>query len=294
MKRAIQSSTVLSIFTFLLIAAVCGCSVEASKQADDKTDVKSATAANAVNVSKTNKGATIKIEQGSPADTVRAFYTSLREKRFREAIYLTNLRPAIEGLTDAELKDFQIDFENLSQQIPQEIEINGEIITGDVATVTAKLPGEDPDKLELQKIELRKENGVWIILTVDAEAEKRIKTEGKNYFYNLRIDTHHEEARKMLDRVSKAEIVYSTQNQGLFGEISQMIESGFLPPDIQASESTGYIYSVKLSSDRKKYSASAVPAEYGKTGKLSFWVELDSKGTPHLDSRDNGGKPVKN
>jgi len=241
-----------------------------------------------------SKGATIKIEQGSAADTVRAFYTKMREKKFREAIYLTNLRPAIEGLTDAELKDFDVDFEALAQQIPQEIEINGEIVTGDKATVTAKLPGEDPDKLELQKIELRKQNGVWIILTVDADAEKKIKDEGKNYFYNLRIETHHEEAKKMLDRVSKSEIAYSLQNQGLFGDIPALIGSGFLPPDIQSSVSTGYNYSLKLSSDKKKYSASATPAAYGKSGRLSFWVELDGKGMPHLDSVDNGGKPMKN
>ena len=287
-----MSSKILSIFTFLVITIVCGCSVEASKRADDKTDAK--TAETRADSPLTSKGATIKIDSGSPADTVRAFYSKLREKKFREAIYLTNLRPAIEGLSDTELKGFDVDFEALAQQIPQEIEINGEIITGDQATVTAKLPGEDPDKLELQKIELRKENGVWIILTVDADVEKKIKEEGKNYFYNLRIDTHHEEAKKMLDRVSKAEIAFSTQHQGLYGEIKALIESGFLPPDIESSVSTGYNYSLRLSSDKKKYTASATPAEYGKSGKLSFWVELDDKGAPHLDSEDNGGKPMKN
>src|SRR5215217_4397971 len=86
------------------------------------------------------KGATIEIKPESPADTVRAFYKSLREKRFREAIFLTNLRPAIEGLTDTELKEFQVDFETLSVQVPEELQINGEIISGDSATVTARLP----------------------------------------------------------------------------------------------------------------------------------------------------------
>lgn len=293
MKRDFLSSKLLSIFTFFVVAFVGGCSVEASKRDDDNSAVK--TAETRVDpASPSLKGATINIEQGGPADTVRAFYSKLREKKFRDAIYLTNLRPAIEGLTDKELKDFDVDFEALAQQIPEQIEINGEIITGDQATVTARLPGDDPDKLELQKIELRKENGVWIILTVDADAEKKIKEEGKSYFYNLRIATHHEEAKTMLDRLSKAEIAFSTQNHGLFGEIKALIESGFLPPDIQSSVSTGYNYSLNLSPDRKKYTASATPAEYGKTGKLSFWVDLDDKGMPHLDSKDNAGKPMKN
>lgn len=291
MKRSVLPSRMLSTVTFMLIATVCGCSVEASKRADEKRETKAAETNAAQPLT---RGATIKIEQGGPADTVRAFYSKLREKKFREAIYLTNLRPAIEGLSDTELKDFDVDFEAMSQQVPQEIEINGEIITGDQATVTAKLPGEDPDQLELQKIELRRDNGIWIILTVDADVEKKIKAEGKNYFYNLRIDTHHEEARKMLDRISKAEIAFASQHQGLFGEIPALIESGFLPPDVRSSASTGYDYVLKLSPDKKTYTASATPAAYGKSGKLSFWVELDAKGTPHLDSKDTGGKPMKN
>src|SRR5215203_1205320 len=60
-------------------------------------------------------GATIDIKPNSPADTVRVFYGHLREKRFRDALFLTNLRPAIEGLTDSELKDFEVDFESIAK-----------------------------------------------------------------------------------------------------------------------------------------------------------------------------------
>ena len=128
-----RASKFFSVFAFVMIA-VCGCSVEASKH-DDKTAEVKAEAKNAGNSAV--RGASIQIDPGSPADTVRAFYSKLRDKKFREAIYLTNLRPAVEGLTDTELKDFDVDFEAISQQIPQVIEINGEIISGDNATVTA-------------------------------------------------------------------------------------------------------------------------------------------------------------
>src|SRR5206468_8878517 len=128
---------------------------EAAKQRVDQASTNSAEA----------KGATIPIDPNGPADTVRAFYKLLREKKFREAIFLTNLRPAIEGLTDMEMKDFALDFEAIAGQVPAEVEINGEIITADNATVTANLPNADGDKKEIQTIKLRKENGIWVILS---------------------------------------------------------------------------------------------------------------------------------
>src|SRR5689334_17414030 len=158
--------------TVLSLLCTAGCSVEASKATPEqiKTAVKTEAAT-------TTHGATIEIEANGPADTVRAFYKFLREKKFRAAISLTNLRPAIEGLTDAELKEFDVDFESIAGAVPAEVEINGEIVTGDLATVTAKLPNDD-DKLEMQQIRLRKEGDFWVILSADEEAEKRIRKEG--------------------------------------------------------------------------------------------------------------------
>ncbi len=271
--------------TALLSVALAGaCSVAESKNPTSPKSVDQT--AN----SSEPKGATIPIDAGGPADTVRAFYKLLKEKKFREAIFLTNLRPAIEGLTDMELKDFAVDFEALAGEVPAEIEINGEIITGDAATVTVNMPNEDGDKKELQKINLRKENGIWVILSVDEEAEKKIKQEGKNYFYALRIETHEQEARTMLERVAKAEIAHSLQSGGEYADMQTLVTAGLLPDDIKTSESTGYSYTIELSDGGKKYSATATPANYGKSGRLSFRVQLDAKGIGHISSKDNGGK----
>lgn len=239
------------------------------------------------------KASTIEIKPNSPADTVRAFYTALREKKFREAIFLTNLRPAIEGMTDAELKEFEGEFGAIAKHVPKEIQINGEIVSGSTATVTAKLPTEDLDKQEIQQIKLRKNGDVWVILTVDESAEKRISEEGKNYFLTLRIETHEDEARDMLDRVAKAQMAFAATNQGNYGDVEALIKAQFLPDDIRSSESTGYRYSVTVTPDKKRYSASALPAVYGKTGKRSFAVDLDAKGQPHLTSRDDGAAKTK-
>ena len=264
------------------LGVICSCSSTETKVAANTA------ASGARSSSNASKGATIDIEPGGPADTIRVFYAKLREKKFKEALFLTNLRPAIEGLTDTELQDFSLDFEALAGQIPAELEINGEIISGENATVTVNIPNAETGKTEAQPIKLRREGSVWVIQTVDAEGEKRIKAEGKQYFYNLRIEAQHEEAQAMLRRIAKAQLVFSAQNSGLFGEMQALVAAQLLPDDITSSKSTGYNYEIKLSSDKKSYFANATPAEYGKSGKLSFLLDkLD------IRSKDNGGKPLK-
>ena len=281
------------LFCLLAISFVVnnGCAASATNAGPTAAEIAASTAAEIA--AKPGRGATIDIKPNSPADTVRAFYTALREKKFRQALFLTNLRPAIEGMTDTELKEFEVDLEVIAKHVPAQIEINGEIVTGDNATVTAKLPTEDLDKEEIQEIRLRKKGDFWVILTVDESAEKRVKKEGKNYFPALRIETHQDEARDMLDRVAKAQMAFAAQNQGNFGDMDSLINAELLPADIRSGESTGYVYSITVSPDRKKYSAAAAPAVYGKTGKLSFAVELDANGQPRLTSTDYGAKKTK-
>lgn len=284
MQKVRFASFLSAFFIFVLVSA---CSVAESKTAQVaappdtlKSDPNAA------------RPASIKIEPNGPADIVRIFYGHLRERRFREAIYLTNLRPAIEQLSDNELKEFEVDLSAVARHVPSDLIINGEIITGDKATVTAKLPGDDIDKVDLQELNLRKENGNWIIVTVDEAAEKRIKETGKNYLRILRIETHQDEAKEMLNRIAKAQIAYATQNGGKFGDIRSLVGGGLLPNDALSAESTGYTYVVTLTDDAAKYYATATPAEYGKSGLMSFIVKLNDKNSPLLSSKDTGGKPM--
>lgn len=264
-----------------------GCSSAPSKAAETDSAVVESESSVAV---KTSRGPTIEIKPNSPADTVRAFYDHLREKRVRDAIFLTNLRPAVEGLTDTELKEFQVDFDAVAKYVPAQIEINGEIISGASATVTAKLPTEDLDREEIQEIKLKKAGDVWVILTVDESAEGKIKKEGKNYFRALRLETHQDEAKDMLDRVARAQMGFAAQNGGLYGDLNALVHAGFLPADIRTGGSTGYRYAVTVTPDRKRYSAWAKPIQYGKSGKMTYGVELDGLGQPHLIKRDDGPK----
>lgn len=292
-KKFFQISLLTTVFSALMVG---GCAVEAAKvneavkretikNTESKTTVESST--------KPTKGATIEITENSPADTVRVFYKKLRENRFRDAMFLTNLRPALEGLTDTELADLQLDLAKIAQQVPADIEINGEIISGSYATVTARLPDNETQKIALQEIKLRKDGDYWIVLTVDEKAEAAVKKDGNQYFFNLRLETHEAEAKAMLGRVSKAQMIYSLQNEGAFGEMNALIEKGFLPADIMTSDSTGYNYKLTLAPDKKKYYATAEPAVFGKTGKNSFLLDLDDKQTPRLKVKENKNQTSK-
>lgn len=298
MVNIVPGNRVANLCMVLMLALLCiasGCSSTEPKAAANTAN--STTANTAVvetrKAEEPPKGATIPIDANGPADTVRVFYKHLREKKFRDAIFLTNLRPAIEGLTETELGDFSLDFAKLAGEIPAAIEINGEITTGTTATVTANFPATDGAK-EIRPLNLKKQGDVWIIQSVDREAESRIRKEGKQYFYNLRMETHQDEAKKMLDRIAKAQLATSLQNDGAFADLASLIAAGFVPEDAQTSESTGYNYAVTVSPDRRNYYATATPAEYGKSGKLSFLLKPSPKGPSRVTSKDNGGKTLAN
>lgn len=287
LKNKIYLSSVLSLSMF-----IGGCAVEAAKNENPnqlKTD-------ELYSVKAENPAASdgkIETSNDSPAGTIRTFYKNLREKRFREAIFLTNLRPAIEGLTDAEMKDLQVDFSTLAEVIPGEIKISGEIISGDKATVMANLPDNATGKSELKEFKLEKNKGGWLILMVDRAGEEEIKKQGKNYFFAVRLQVHHSEVEKMMDKIYKAQLVNSVQNNGEYADFAALIQKELLSEVVQNPDSTGYKYDLSLSEDKKQFTVTAEPVAYGKTGKLSYLMTGESGKTPVLKVEDKQGKSLK-
>jgi hypothetical protein len=233
---------------------------------------------------------TIMIMPNTPADTVRSFYKAIREKKFRDAMLMTNLGSAVEGLSPEEVEDLRPYFEQIAVVTPEDIEINGEQLSGNVATVFAKLPDEN-DKLTMTELNLRKEKDSWLLLLADEKTEADAKKQGKNYLFNLRITIHHSEVEGMFERISKAQFV-AAQTKGEYCDMQTLVKNGFLPIDIQTTESTGYKFSITVSADKKKYFATAEPEIYGKSGKLSYFLEFDGKKS-NLKSDDNKGMPIK-
>lgn len=249
----------------------------------------------------------------TPTETVREFYKALREKRFREAFAMSVYNTAINGLTDAEFAslrtsfkklsdkefaalrpkfqpltaeeygDLQTDFENLAATITTDVTISGEQISGALATVFVQIKDADGKLTQAEPVALFREGNAWII--GDRDSADLVKQEGKDFFFNLRIKTHEEEARRMLQRIKLAEIVYTSQHKGALADIPALVAAGLLPKDVEATASTGYAFQLTLAAGGRAFTVFATPARYNRTGRLSFF--MDASG---VKASDMGGK----
>lgn len=222
------------------------------------------------------------VSASSPSDAVRRFYKALSEKRFRDALMMSVYAQAIEGLSNKDFDELRPDFENLATGA-EKIEIKGEQVSGEQATVFVKLKDDSPAAPPLP-VQMRRVKGNWIIY--DEDVERAVKKEGNKFFFNARIKAHEDDVQNMLVRVAQAQLVYSSQHGGTFADLQTLTKEKLLPEDILTSQSTGYNFRITLSGDKKSYTAGAVPALYGRTGTQSFF--MDPKG---IQKADTGGKP---
>jgi hypothetical protein len=224
----------------------------------------------------------------SPTETTRLFYQMLREKKFREAFVLSIYRSAIEGLSTQEFEELRPDFEKMalavSEKIPAKIDVSGEQISGDAATVFVKVLDAD-GKEKIEPASLIKIDNAWIV--GDKENLDLVKKAGKQFFFEARINAHHNDVQDMMTRISLGQVLYSQNHNGQFGNMAELIAAGVVPKDIESTESTGYRFQINRSADGKSWYATAEPALYAHTGRLSFY--LDATG---IRSGDNGGKPL--
>lgn len=226
--------------------------------------------------------------QRSPTETMREFYRMMREKKFREAFGISIYRPAIEGLSTQEFEELRPDFEKMavavSEKIPATIDITGEQISGDVATVFVKVVDAD-GKERIEPASLIKIDNSWVV--GDRDSLELVKKSGKKFFFEARINAHHSDVQDMLTRISLAQVVYSQGHNGQFANTAELITAGLIPKDLEGTETTGYRFQVVRAADGKSWYATAEPAQYGRTGRLSFY--LDASG---VRSGDTGGKPL--
>jgi hypothetical protein len=224
----------------------------------------------------------------TPTETMRDFYRMMREKKYREAFGISIYRQAIEGLSTQEYEELKPDFDRMamavSERIPQKVDITGEQISGDAATVFVKVVDAD-GKEKIEPASLIKIDDSWIV--GDRENLELVRKEGKKFFFEARINAHHSDVQDMLTRISLAQVAYAGTHNSQFGNMAELIAAGFLPKDIEGPETTGYRFQVVRAADGKSWYATAEPAQYGRTGRLSFY--LDAKG---VRSGDSGGKPL--
>jgi len=224
----------------------------------------------------------------TPTETMREFYRMMREKKYREAFGISIYRQALEGLSTQEYDDLKPDFDKMaaavSERIPEKVEITGEQISGDAATVFVKVIDAD-GKQTVEPASLIKIDNAWIV--GDRENLELVRKEGKKFFFEARINAHHSDVQDMLTRISLAQVAYAGTHNSGFGNMADLITAGFLPKDIEGPETTGYRFQVVRAPDGKSWYATAEPAQYGRTGRLSFF--LDASG---VRSGDAGGKPL--
>jgi hypothetical protein len=221
----------------------------------------------------------------TPTQVVRDFYTALREARFRDALMMSVYRPAIEPLSAAELEELRPDFERIATQVPPDFDFTGESISGDEATVFMKSGTEEDRNVKVEPVYLVLSGGSWVVGTRADAAE--VKRQGKKFFFEQRIVAHEQDAEDMLKRIQAAEIAYSVQRNGIVGDLNALVDAGFVPRDILGSATTGYRFTVTVGEGAKSYVARAEPERYGRTGRLSFYMDANG-----IQRKDAGGKPI--
>ncbi|PYS61626.1 MAG: hypothetical protein DMF74_15845 [Acidobacteria bacterium] len=135
----------------------------------------------------------------SPSDVVREFYKAMREHRFKDAWSMTIYKPAVEGLTAQEMEELRVDFEEKAAKIPEQVEITGEQISANTATVFVKVPvTESTPQITSEPVTLVNSAGVWIIGSEADQAE--VKKKGRRFFLDALIDEHQSDIEDLLKR----------------------------------------------------------------------------------------------
>ena len=221
----------------------------------------------------------------TPSDVVREFYKAMHERRFKDAWALSVYKPAVEGLSADEMEDLRPFFEEQASGVPEQVQLDGEKITGNTAQVFVHLPPTDASpQLTSKPVDLIKSGGVWIIGTESEEAT--VKNKGSRYFMDALIDINQDTMTDILKRLIGMEAVFAQANNGVFGEAKALVGAGLMSDDMFDPKKTGYVLHLTVSG--KTYVAAAEPAHYGRTGKLSFWMDQ----TGAIKTADSGGKPI--
>ena len=225
--------------------------------------------------------------QRGPADVVREFYKAMRERRFKEAWALTIYKPAVSDLTADEMEDLRADFEDKAARIPDQITITGEQIRGNTATVFVVVPAtESTPQVTSEPVILINSGGAWII--GDETNQAIVKKAGRRFFLDALITEHQSDVEELLKRLIGLQIVYAAQNKGIFGDLPALIKADLVAKETGDPQLFGYNIHITVAPDGKSYIAAAEPTRYGRTGKLSFWMDH----TGAIKSLDNGGKPI--
>ncbi|MCS6885361.1 MAG: hypothetical protein RMM17_05920 [Acidobacteriota bacterium] len=216
-----------------------------------------------------------------PSDTVREFYRLLREKQYREGFALSVYASAIEGLSEEELAELVPDFEQTFSEIPKEIKLYGEQTSGNVATVFMK-SSDDPADMRVEEVTLLKVDGRWRV--GDEQTYEMVKAAGNRFFFEAKMYVNEQNVERQVGKLIGAQKLY-VDSRGRYANIDELIEANFWFASQRSLEISGYKIGMELSEDKKSYWIHAEPLVYGRTGKHSFYADVNG-----IHRVDNGGK----
>jgi hypothetical protein len=215
--------------------------------------------------------------QLSPKETVLAFYKALREQRYMEGFAYSVYREAVEPLSRQDFAELIPDFAATFSEIPREIKIAGEQISGETATVFVQLGGK------MEQVPLVQDQGRWLV--GDREALLRVRAEGAEFLINARIHVNQGEVFELTRQLVGAQDSWYAQKKA-YATLQELIVAENLADEFNGASAVGYKFSLQLAPDKKSFTISAVPEQYGRTGRLSFFSDGkrihgdDARGAP--------------
>src|SRR4029077_10470592 len=115
--------------------------------------------------------------------------------------------------------------------IPEQLQIDGEKISGSTAQVFVRLPPSDAlPQLTSKSVDLIKSGGDWIIGT--PPEQETVKKAGSRYFLDALIDLNQDNMGDVLKRLIGVEAVYAQGNNGAYGETKALVAAGLMSDDM--------------------------------------------------------------
>lgn len=218
-------------------------------------------------------------QKKSPTEAVVNFYRVLKNKQYFEGFRHSVYRAAVEGLSTAELQDLEKDFARTFAAIPDKIEPRGEQVTGDTAIVFLKFDGIE----SLQQVSVVRVGDEWLV--GDKDSLSIVRAQGRAFFFNTRILVNEAETYDIMIRMVGAQLIYSQKFNGRNASLEDLIRLSALPKDFEGKEANGYRFTFTVSEDKKSFFATATPIVYDRTGRLSFYADVNGVRAADLKGR---------
>lgn len=227
----------------------------------------------------------------TPGETIQEFYRLLRAKKYVDAFRLHVCAPAVEGLSGQEAAELEDEFTKLAGDIPEKIEVGGESVLGNDATVFVKVPSGE--KIDGQQpfisipVSLILFEGRWLIGDRDTQAlanfhKSRFFSLSKSGTFTVMLDNE-EKTAKAITSLIEIEQFFAQRNEGKYGTLQELMTSGIVArsdlslmlEQLQDGEYYGYRFEIELAENRKTYTIHATPIQRNIDGRYSYIADRE-------------------